>query len=69
MVPVPCALVADSSLDSYCSDSNGLTYGLRSESTPERPVLSRQDLGTKGYGTALALGANGDMKNPVLSCS
>lgn len=33
-----------------------LTYKLRSKSTPGRSDLSRQDLGTEGFGTAQSLG-------------
>jgi len=35
-----------------------LTCGLRSESTPGKPALSRQDLVLEGCGTALALGTD-----------
>lgn len=37
MVPVPCAFLVGTSLDSNSSKSGGLTCGPRSESTPERP--------------------------------
>jgi len=55
-VPVPCELLVCPSLDTYQSNSGGLTCELRSDRTPGRPALSRQDLGMKCCATGLAPG-------------
>lgn len=53
---MPSELLAGPSLDSYWSESVNLTCSLRSMGTLGRLALSALNLGSGGYGTALALG-------------
>lgn len=53
------------SLASYWRKNVCLTCGLRSDSTPVRPALSRQDFGPENCATGLAPSADGDRKGPL----
>lgn len=61
-VLVPCVLQVGPSLDSYWSESGGVTCGLRSENTPGRPAPSGKALRIEGCKTAFVLGADGNQR-------